>query len=119
MDEREQADRPQPGHAEAALGSDGTPPSASEIVGGEQAELDARIGAATGSDRSLGGTGTHHRPSYADPLPAVGMQQAAADGTDDATGHRTPGAGSPEWMRRPVDQGGFGEHADRDDSERR
>ena len=100
-------------------GSDALQPSASEIVGAEQAEFDANVSAggrasssnadASSQDRDgagrqarrepLGGTGTHHRATYSDPLPAVGMKRAAGDSTDDATGHRTPGPGSPEWMR--------------------
>jgi hypothetical protein len=100
MSDRQQNDRADAGRADGPpTGAEGAAPSASEIVGEEQAALDARFGAHVEGPRTLGGTGTHHRPSYSDPLPAVGMQQAQADGTDGATGHRTPGAGSPEWMR--------------------
>ena len=53
--------------------------------------------------RSLGGTGTHHRASYSDPTPATGARMARDD-VDQATGRSTPGPGSPEWMRQPVDQ---------------
>lgn len=48
--------------------------------------------------RSLGGTGSHHRASYSDPTPAAGEQLARESDVDEATGKRTPGPGSPEWM---------------------
>ena len=100
MADRQETDRRAAGGDGAPVaGSAGTAPSASEIVGEEQAELDGRFGAHVEGPGTLGGTGTHHRASYSDPLPAVGMRQAEADDTDGATGHRTPGAGSPEWMR--------------------
>ena len=68
--------------------------------------------------RSLGGTGTHHRASYSDPTPATGARMARDD-VDQATGRSTPGPGSPEWMRQPVDQTGFGAHIAEDANSRK
>jgi hypothetical protein len=48
--------------------------------------------------RSLGGTASHHRASYSDPTPAAGERLARESDIDEATGQRTPGPGSPEWM---------------------
>ena len=68
--------------------------------------------------RSLGGTGTHHRASYSDPTPATG-ERMAEERVDEATGRATPGPGSPEWMRQPVDQTGFGAHIAEDANSRK
>jgi hypothetical protein len=68
--------------------------------------------------RSLGGTGTHHRASYSDPTPAAG-EWLARQNIDEATGRPTPGPGSPEWMRQPIDQTGFGAHIAEDASSRK
>ena len=110
-------EQPGPGARPGDRGTDGQDPSASEIIGAEEAAMDREVGAfgletvrtsGPHDDVGLGGTGTHHRASYSDPLPAVAEQMAAADDTDDATGHRTPGSGSPEWMAHSSSQGGFG-----------
>jgi hypothetical protein len=55
---------------------------------------------ARAADATLGGTVTHaDRASFSDPVP--GSPRAHSD---------APGAGSPDWMTEPVDQGGFGVH---------
>ena len=110
-------EQPGPGSRPGDRGADGQDASASEIIGVEEAALDREIDAfgletarASGphDDVSLGGTGSHHLASYSDPLPAVAAEMAAADDTDGATGRRTPGSGSPEWMAHSSSQGGFG-----------
>ena len=82
--------------------------SASEMFGDREVSLASSTDAAgTRSDRQggdLGGTSSHHRPSFSDPLPGSALGRQAADDRDDATGGHTPGPGSPEWMRDPVDR---------------
>ena len=80
--------------------------------------MDEKLELRRENGRSLGGTGTHHRASYSDPTPAAG-ERLARDNVDEATGRATPGPGSPEWMRQPVDQTGFGAHVAEDASSRR
>ena len=81
-------EQPGPGSRPGDRGADGQDASASEIIGVEEAALDREIDAfgletarASGphDDVSLGGTGSHHRASYSDPLPAVAAEMAAAD----------------------------------------
>lgn len=69
--------RPEARVTSATEGADALPPM-------QHGAID--VGAAT----DIGGTAPHDRASYSDPLP---------------TGEAIPGAGSPDWMERPVDRG--------------
>ena len=83
--------------------------SSSEMYGAREVEL-ARADAGEAAGRGepgrsdLGGTSSHQRSSFSDPLPETASHRRDASDRDEATGRRTPGPGSPEWMREPVDQ---------------
>jgi hypothetical protein len=70
----------------------------------------ARERGATFADENLGGTASHQRPSYSDPIPRY------VDPVDSSTGQYVAGSRDPAapdedpWVRDPVDQGGFGSH---------
>ena len=65
----------------------------------------------------LGGTASHHRASYNDPIagypdPILGTSGVEAEEASGTTSTVGRSSGASGWIRHPIDQGGFGAHLD-------
>ena len=66
----------------------------------------------------MGGTGSHQRASYSDPAAGYPDREIGTSGPRVEGQDRVQSTGEPEWMRDPMDRGGFGIRRDGLDDDR-
>lgn len=76
-----------------------------------EGDLAHRMGE-TFADPNLGGSASHQRASYSDPIPTYVNPADSATGQDVAGSRDISTHDEDPWLRDPVDQGGFGHHVD-------